>query len=43
MPAAARFVLDHLMGTVIALLHELAERGRTACADVPEGFPLLGR
>ena len=31
------------MGAVIALLYEFAERGRAARADVPEGFPLLGR
>jgi hypothetical protein len=27
---------------VIALLYILAEGRGTACADVPEGFPLLG-
>src|SRR5579872_2622818 len=42
-PIATRSVLDHLMRAVIALLNELAERGRAARADVPEGFPLLGR
>lgn len=43
MPIAAGFILDHLMGAVIALLYELAEGGGAARADVPEGFPLLGR
>jgi hypothetical protein len=42
-PVAARLVFDHFMGTVIALLNELAERGSAARADIPEGLPLLGR
>jgi hypothetical protein len=43
MPIATRLELDHLMGAVIARLYILAEGSGAACADVPEGFPLLGR
>jgi hypothetical protein len=39
----ARSIFDHLMRAVVALLHELAQCGGAACADVPEGFPLLRR
>lgn len=42
-PIPTGLELDHLMGAVIALLYILAEGGGAARADVPEGFPLLGR
>jgi hypothetical protein len=40
-PVATGLVFDHLVRTVIALLHEFAELGGTACADVAENLALL--
>ena len=42
-PVATRFVFNHLVRAVVALLYVCAERGRAARADIPEGLPLLGR